>query len=212
MGKFKKIEGRPNCGICGRPAEEQNVLKNGQHIWRTSKDGSFRCYACHDNTKNQAYLADNYVGNTLNFNNIMNNTMKDKKITASINPSAQSVLKKLKKEYGITQAGMIWNNDLNNYGGVMTRMGLENLQENNLNKKEENRLKLNKKQKEKRQLDKQISDRDKDKTRCAHILSSFEMNEQMQIIEENLQIREERKLKDNPVATGTIEEALEIDG
>ena len=70
MGKFKKIEGRPNCGICGRPAEEQNKLTNGQHIWRKSKDGSFRCYSCHDNTTNQVYLANKFVGNTLPFSKI----------------------------------------------------------------------------------------------------------------------------------------------
>ena len=89
---FKEIEGRPICGNCGKPADEQNHKDNGQYIWRKSKDGSFRCYKCHDNTKNQKYLASVFVGNTLKFEEV-------KAATIHISPEANVELRKIKKKF-----------------------------------------------------------------------------------------------------------------
>ena len=128
MGQFKKMEGRPPCGICGKPADVQNKLPNGQHIWRKSKDGSFRCYSCHDNTTNQVYLADKYIGSKLNFT-----TMELKPATIRLGPEANVKAQEIRKNNLVKKGnkskeplwGLIIKNELTNpkrNGKLMDKM------------------------------------------------------------------------------------------
>ena len=125
---FKEIEGRPICGNCGKPADEQNHKDNGQYIWRKSKDGSFRCYKCHDNTKNQKYLASVFVGNTLKFEEV-------KAATIHISPEANVELKKIKKKFKRHIANAI-DHDLLNGSKNVTKLVDEYDQFASINEKE----------------------------------------------------------------------------
>ena len=113
MGQFKKMEGPPPCGICGKPADVQNKLPNGQHIWRKRKDGSFRCYSCHDNTTNQLYLADKDTGAKLTFT-----PMTLKPATFSINLEATVKAREIQKNNPVKRLGKLkeaqWGRILNN--------------------------------------------------------------------------------------------------
>ena len=128
---FKEIHGRPICGNCGQPADEQNHKNNGQYIWRKSKDGSFRCYKCHDNTKNQKYLASVFVGNTLKFEEV-------KAATIHISPEANVELRKIKKKFKRHISNAI-DHDLLNGSKNVTKLVDEYDQFASINEKESKR-------------------------------------------------------------------------
>jgi len=150
MGHFKEIEGRPPCGICGKPADVQNKLPNGQHIWRKSKNGGFRCYDCHDNTTNQLYLADKDTGAKLHFTPITLNpatirinleaTVKAREIQENTPVKKQGKLKK-------SQWGRIWNNELTNpkRAGKLAYQMAENYKVDTEEQIKKNKKKTNKK-------------------------------------------------------------------
>ena len=144
-------------------------------------------------------------GNKLKFLNT-DDTMKrkTKKVTASINEVGERILETVKEATGLNRSGDAWSNDLNNYGGVATKLMFANLLKEVNKRKDAARIKQNLKQKEKRQLQKDIDS-------TARVLSHFDIQEELKIIEKSQKMREERKQKD-AVATGTIEEALEING
>jgi hypothetical protein len=145
MGQFKKMEGRPPCGICGAPADVQNKLPNGQHIWRKSKDGSFRCYSCHDNTTNQLYLADKYIGSKLTFT-----PMALKPVTIRINLKATIKAREIQKNNPVKRLGKLkeaqWGRILNNEFTNPKRRGkLANQMAKNFEVDSEEIIKKNKK-------------------------------------------------------------------
>jgi len=119
MGKFKEITGRPPCGICGKPADMTNKLKSGQRIWRKSKNGSFRCYLCHDNTTNQLYLADKDTGAKLTFTPMHRSSNP---ATFTINLEATVKAREIQKNHPVkrlgkwkeSQWGRILNNEFTN--------------------------------------------------------------------------------------------------
>ena len=188
-----------NCGQWCELSKKDNV--SGKRTWRDM------CYPCHDVRTDQIALAKRAVGNKLQFLNNENN-MKRKnnaKVSATINKSAEELLEQLKKDFDISQPGAAFSNDLNKYGGVAFKLAFRNLQKEQLKKKEESRLKINKRQKEKRQLQKDVDS-------TARVLSRFDIQEELKIIEKSQKMREERKLQKSAVATGTLEEALEING
>ena len=192
---------RPDCDNCGKPCEMGKKDKVSLKVWWRDK-----CQACHNVRTDQIALAKLAVGNKLQFlNNENNMKKKEKKISASVNESGEQLFEELKKDFDISQPGAAWSNDLNNYGGVATKMMLRNFQKEQLKKKEENRLKINKKQKENREKKKAIDI-------SAKALSWFEISAEMEIIEKSQKMREERKLQKNAVATGTLEEAVGING
>ena len=204
MAKIIKYPDQPKCKNCGKDCELQNRDTFSNHsTWRDM------CWACHDVRTDQVALTmlrekANY-GVKLKFLN-NDNTMKrkTKKVTASINKAAEELLETLQKDYGITQSGAAFSNDLNNYDGVATKLMFTNLLKEVDKRKEAARIKQNIKQKEKRQLQKDIDS-------TARVLSHFDIQEELKIIEKSQKMREERKQKD-AVATGTLEEALEING
>ena len=204
MAKIVKYPDQPKCKNCGKDCELQNRDTFSNHsTWRDM------CWACHDVRTDQVALTmlrekANY-GVKLKFLN-NDNTMKrkTKKVTASINKAAEELLETLQKDYGITQSGAAFSNDLNNYDGVATKLMFTNLLKEVDKRKEAARIKQNRKQKEKRQLQKDVDS-------TARVLSRFDIQEELKIIEKSQKMREERKQKD-AVATGTLEEALEING
>ena len=157
---FKEIEGRPICGNCGKPADEQNHKDNGQYIWRKSKDGSFRCYKCHDNTKNQKYLASVFVGNTLKFEEI-------KAATIHISPEANVELRKIKKKFKRHISNAI-DHDLLNGSKNVTKLVDEYDQFASINEKEYKRqhnIKYRSKIKKNNIVSQEITNLDEEKIR-----------------------------------------------
>jgi hypothetical protein len=162
MGNFKQIEGRPPCGICGAPADVQNKLPNGQHIWRKSKDGSFRCYSCHDNTTNQLYLADKYIGSKLTFT-----PMALKPTTIRINLEASVKAREIQKNVPVKrlgklkdpQWGRIWTNELTNpkRGGKLAHQMAENFKVDTEAQAKKNKKKTNDKFRSKNKKKKIVS-------------------------------------------------------
>tara|TARA_Y100000310_G_C20398435_1_gene676237 strand:- start:77 stop:679 length:603 start_codon:yes stop_codon:yes gene_type:complete len=200
MGKWVPHQDRRKCKNCGQWCElSKKDDFSGHKTWRDM------CHTCHDVRTDQIALAKLAVGNKLKFLN-NDNTMKrkEKKVTASINKAAEKLLETLQKDYGITQPGAAFSNDLNNYGGIATKLMFANQLKEVDKRKEAARIKQNKKQKEKRQLQKDVDS-------TAKVLSCFDIQEELKIIEKSQKMREERKQKD-AVATGTLEEALEING
>ena len=204
MAKIVKYPDRRKCKNCGKDCELQNRDTFSNHsTWRDM------CAACHDVRRDQVALAilrekANY-GNKLKFLNT-DDTMKrkTKKVTASINEVGERILETVKEATGLNRSGDAWSNDLNNYGGVATKLMFANLLKEVNKRKDAARIKQNRKQKEKRQLQKDIDS-------TARVLSHFDIQEELKIIEKSQKMREERKQKD-AVATGTLEEALEING
>ena len=157
---FKEIEGRPICGNCGKPADEQNHKDNGQYIWRKSKDGSFRCYKCHDNTKNQKYLASVFVGNTLKFEEV-------KAATIHISPEANVELRKIKKKFKRHISNAI-DHDLLNGSKNVTKLVDEYDQFASINEKEYKRqhnIKYRSKIKKNNIVSQEITELDEEKIR-----------------------------------------------
>ena len=157
---FKEIEGRPICGNCGKPADEQNHKDNGQYIWRKSKDGSFRCYKCHDNTKNQKYLASVFVGNTLKFEEV-------KAATIHISPEANVELRKIKKKFKRHISNAI-DHDLLNGSKNVTKLVDEYDQFASINEKEYKRqhnIKYRSKIKKNNIVSQEITNLDEEKIR-----------------------------------------------
>ena len=162
MGQFKKMEGRPPCGICGKPADVQNKLPNGQHIWRKSKDGGFRCYSCHDNTTNQLYLADKDTGAKLTFT-----PMTLKPATIRINLKATVKAREIQKNVPVkrlgklkeSQWGRIWTNDLTNpkRGGKLAYQMAENFKVDSEAQEKKNKKKINDKFRSKNKKKKIVS-------------------------------------------------------
>ena len=114
--EWKHYPDRPACKICGKPADMQDKLSSGKIIWRKSKNGGFMCYDCHDHTSNQEYLADKYVGSTLQFT-----SEKLKPTSIRINPAARTELNILVKKFG-KQAARAVNHDLINGTKYFTMM------------------------------------------------------------------------------------------
>ena len=157
---FKEIEGRPICGNCGKPADEQNHKDNGQYIWRKSKDGSFRCYKCHDNTKHQKYLASVFVGNTLKFEEV-------KAATIHISPEANVELRKIKKKFKRHISNAI-DHDLLNGSKNVTKLVDEYDQFASINEKEYKRqhnIKYRSKIKKNNIVSQEITNLDEEKIR-----------------------------------------------
>ena len=148
MGKFKEIIGRPPCGICGKPADMTNKLKSGQYIWRKSKDGSFRCYDCHDNTTNQLYLADKDTGAKLAFT-----PMSFNPTTITINLEATVKAREIQKKNPVkiqgklkaAQWGRILNNEFTNSkrGGKLANQMAKNYKVDSDERRKKNKKKTN---------------------------------------------------------------------